>query len=546
MVGLGSELFELFGEPMAYLTWRDSSGVDHEIELAETLTIGRSTDGRTSYDGAHLAVGDPHVSRMHARVDRTFRGFELHDAGSSNGTRLNATRLDSYHVLTDGDVIGIGGTILTYRRDRVQGVAIVSTPSVAAASARVRSSNTAEFPLASDFSSIDELKRAYEQLRTANQLNRAIVADLDPNSVLERIIETAISMFNADRGVILLHNPRNDEYEVSVVRHRDPARSNQVVTISRTVLREVVEERSALISTDASIDSRLSGAHSLMLQGIRSTMSVPMISDDRVRGVMLLDSSRSLSAFSEADLSLLQDFASHATRALHLAELAEARSQQTIAQQRLERLLPASIVADVMKGKADLVRGGDLREATVLFCDIRGFTSMSESLGPREVVEILNEYFELMVEQIFAFEGALDKFIGDEIMAVWGAHIPVEDHAYKAVQAAIRMQEAIARLNELRVQRKLRTISAGVGINTGQLVAGYMGSNRAMNYTVIGDTVNVAARLCSAAGADEIVISDAVAEALNGRIPLEPLPAQTLKGKSQTVELFRVLRQVAD
>lgn len=530
---------------MAYLTWRDSNGVDHEIELNDVVTVGRSQDGRTSYNGAHLAVGDPHVSRQHARIDKTFRGYELHDVGSSNGTRLNAARLDGYHVLSDGDVIGIGGTILTYRKDRVQGVAIVSTPSsVAASSTRVRS-NTAEFPSSTEFESVEALRKAYEQLRTANQLSRAIVSDLDPNSVLERIIDTAISMFNADRGVILLHNPRNDEYEVSVVRHRDPSRSNQVVTISRTVIREVVEERSALISTDAQVDSRLSGAHSLMLQGIRSTMSVPMISDDHVRGVMLLDSSRSLSAFSEADLSLLQDFASHATRALHLAELAEARSQQSVAQQRLERLLPASIVADVMNGRADLVRGGDLREATVLFCDIRGFTSMSESIGPREVVEILNEYFELMVEQIFAFEGALDKFIGDEIMAVWGAHIPIEDHAYKAVCAAIQMQEAIDRLNELRVQRKLRTISAGVGINTGQLVAGYMGSNRAMNYTVIGDTVNVAARLCSAAGANEIVISEAVAQALKGRIPVDPLPTRALKGKSQTVELFRVLRQGA-
>lgn len=527
---------------MAFLTWRDSTGVDHEIELGEATVIGRSQDGRTCYDGAHIAIGDPHVSRLHARIEQTFRGHELHDVGSSNGTRLNAANLDGYVLLSDGDVIGIGGTILTYRKDRIQGVAIVSSSGTSAASARAQTKEAVEYPHSSDFSSDEDLRRAYDRLRAANQLGREITADLDPNSVLERILSTALSMFNADRGVILLHNPRNDEYEVSVVRHRDDARSGQVVTISRTILREVVEEKTALISTDASLDARLSGAHSLVLQGIRSTMSVPMISDDRVRGVIHLDSSRSIAAFSEADLSLLQDFATHATRALHLAELAEARSQQSSAQQRLERLLPASIVADVMQGRADLVRGGDLREATVLFCDIRGFTSMSENLGPREVVEILNEYFELMVEQIFAFEGALDKFIGDEIMAVWGAHIPVGDHAYKAVCAAMGMQDAIDQLNALRVQRKMRTISAGVGINTGQLVAGYMGSNRAMNYTVIGDTVNVAARLCSAAGANEIIVSDAVAQALNGRIALEPLPARALKGKSQSVELFRVVR----
>ena len=528
---------------MALLTWRDSASVEHEIELADVLTIGRSADGRTTYDGAHLAIGDPHVSRQHARIERTFRGYELYDTQSSNGTRVNTLRLSGYHLLSEGDVIGLGGTILTFRSLRVQGVAFVSSSSVAATSARARPEESAEFPAASSFGAVEDLKRHYEQLRVAHQLNREIVEDFDPASVQRRIIETAVRMFNADRGAILLHNPRNGEYEPSVVSHRDASRTGDPVKISRTILREVVEDQTAMVSTDASMDERLSGAHSLMLQGIRSTMTAPMILDGEIRGVIHLDSSRSMSAFSEGDLSIFLEFAGHATRALRLVELAEARSQQSAAQQRLERLLPASIVADVIGGRTDLVRGGDVREATVLFCDIRGFTSMSERLGPRDVVEILNEYFELMVEQIFAFEGALDKFIGDEIMAVWGAHVPVEDHAYKAVRAAQGMQSAIDRLNSLRVQRGMQTISAGIGINTGQLIAGYMGSSRAMNYTVIGDTVNVAARLCSSAAADEIVVSDAVAAALRGRIPLEAMPARPLKGKTQSVEIFRVLRE---
>lgn len=484
---------------------------------------------------------DAHISRQHARIERTFRGLELVDVGSSNGTRVNATRLSGYHVLSDGDVIGLGGTIFTFRQHRLRGVAIVSGTETSELARTVQRANDAEFPPVSHIEDEEELRRSYERLRVAHKLSRSIVADVDPQSVLQRIVDAALQIFGADRCVILLHNDRNDEYEPEIIRHLDPSKSEETVEISRTILRQVIRDGKALISCDAVHDARLSSSMSILLQGIRSTMTVPLLIESRVRGIIHLDSSRAVPAFDERDLVLVQEFAEHAARALHFAELAEARSQQNVAQQRLERLLPASIVADVMGGKRDLVRGGDVREATVLFCDIRGFTTMSEQLSPRQVVDILNEYFELMVEQIFAFEGALDKFIGDEIMAVWGAHVPVEDHAYKAVCAAIQMQDAIRRLNELRATRGLRQIAAGVGVNTGQLVAGYMGSHRAMNYTVIGDTVNVAARLCSAAGPGDIIVSGAVAASLVGRLKLESIPARALKGKTETVELFRVL-----
>lgn len=526
---------------MPFLVWRDTQGEDQETEVGDVLTIGRSPDPKGGFDGTHLQVADAHISRQHARIERTFRGLELHDVGSSNGTRVNASPLSGYHVLDDGDVIGVGGTIFTFRLHRLRGVAIVSGSHTNERATTAHQTAILEFPIAADIATDADLRHNYERLRVAHKLSRSIVADADPKLVLQRIVDAALQIFGADRCVILLHNARNDEYEPEIVRHLDPTKSDETVMISRTILQQVIRDGNALISCDAIHDARLSSSMSIMMQGIRSTMTVPLTIESRVRGIIHLDSSRAVPAFDQRDLLLVQEFAEHAARALHFAELAEARSQQNVAQQRLERLLPASIVADVMGGKRDLVRGGDVREATVLFCDIRGFTSMSEALAPREVVDILNEYFELMVEQVFAFEGALDKFIGDEIMAVWGAHVPVEDHAYKAVCAAIQMQDSIGQLNALRATRGLRQIAAGVGINTGQLVAGYMGSHRAMNYTVIGDTVNVAARLCSAAGPGDIVVSGAVAEALKARLRLEALPARPLKGKTETVELFRVL-----
>lgn len=526
---------------MPFLFWRDSDGEKHETEVGAFMTLGRSPDKQVRYDGVLLQVPDPHVSRQHARLEQTFRGLEIVDLGSSNGTRVNAAPLENYHVLSDGDVIGLGGTIFTFRQHRLQGVEIVADMQTSELAGRVHRVEEADFPVAADIRNIDTLRREYDRLRVSHQLQRAIANDVDPKVVLRRTAEAALSIFRPDRVVILLHNPRNGEYDPEVVLHRDAGREQEVVLISRTILREVVKERTAFMSYDALVDQRFSGSKSIAMQGVRTTMTAPMLINEEVRGILHLEASRHTLDFELKDLALLQDFAQHAAKALQLAELAEARGQQEATQQRLLRLLPEEIVADVMEGKRAMERGGSIREATVLFCDIRGFTSLSERMMPNQVVEILNDYFELMVEQIFAFEGALDKFIGDEIMAVWGAHVPIQDHAYKAVRAAIEMQSAITKLNALRRTRGLQEIAAGVGVNCGELLAGYMGSHRAMNYTVIGDTVNVAARLCSVAGPHEIVVSGDVARALQGRIPLEQLPTRALKGKSETVELYRVV-----
>lgn len=526
---------------MPILSWRDASGAPREAQFEEEVSIGRDV-GEAPQQGV-IALADPRVSRVHARIEKTFRGFELSDAGSRNGTRINGSPLQGYHVMQDGDVVGVGGTMVTYRAQRVRGVTIVGEDMHTTGISRLaQRSGTTGFMRAEEITSVDELRRDYERLRIAHELSMAISSEVSLQEILDRVLREAIAMFRAERGLILLHNAMNGEFEPACVRTSNGISDDQEIQVSRTILREVIDERTAVISSDATVDSRFHAAHSIVMQGIKSTMSVPLLSDDELVGVLHLDSSIKSTIFTEKDLQLLSSFALQAARAIRYSQLVEQKEEETVTRDRLSRLLPASIVDQVLSGNADLVRGGDVRDATVLFCDIRGFTSMSEKASPEQVVEVLNEYFELMVEQVFAFDGALDKFIGDEIMAVWGAHVPLEDHAHKAVQAAIGMQRAIWKLNDLRIKRGQSPIQAGVGINSGELVAGYMGSSRAMNYTVIGDAVNIAARLCSAAAADEIVISGEVARRLQGRVPIEALPHRPLKGKSEVVELYRVMR----
>jgi len=169
---------------------------------------------------------------------------------------------------------------------------------------------------------------------------------------------------------------------------------------------------------------------------------------------------------------------------------------------------------------------------------------MSETVAPEEMVEMLNEYFELMVEQIFKYEGTLDKFMGDGIMALWGAPVVHPDDAIRSVECAIGQIEVLAEFNERRIASGKAHLEVGFGIHTGPLVAGYIGSSKALSYTVIGDTANTSARLCGAAAPSQIVVSEPTLEQLRGKFAYEELPPQHLKNKAKPFRCFNITGRV--
>jgi adenylate cyclase len=175
-----------------------------------------------------------------------------------------------------------------------------------------------------------------------------------------------------------------------------------------------------------------------------------------------------------------------------------------------------------------------------MFTDIRSFTPMSENMEPHQVVELLNEYFTAMTDLIFENGGTLDKYLGDGIMAIFGAPLARPDDADRAVKTAMEMQRALVRLNEAWVGRGQRPIQVGMGINTGQVTAGNIGSTKRMDYTVIGDTVNTASRLCSNAAGGQILVSDSTYAALVRPMPATKLSPIKVKGKEAPVEVFDI------
>ncbi|MEI8258079.1 MAG: adenylate/guanylate cyclase domain-containing protein, partial [Deltaproteobacteria bacterium] len=388
---------------------------------------------------------------------------------------------------------------------------------------------------------VEALRRDYEKLRTSYELARAIGNELDLDRLLDKILERAFDLLAADRGVILLYDD-NDDLKPRAVRSRRQ-NSDENFVVSTSIIKQVEKEKVALLSSDAMLDPRFSQAHSIIMQGIRSSMAVPLLHKNQLLGIMVLDSQISTNAFGEKDLQLFNNIANQAALFIENAALAKQSEREALARERFQRLLSPQVAALVMSGKVEVKQGGDPRETTMLFSDIRGFTSMSEGMIAGDIVSMLNIYFEKMVEILFRHEGTLDKFVGDEIMALFGAPVSHGDDAVRAVRTALEMIQELKQFNNDRAAEGKRGFEIGIGLNTGEVIAGYLGSSKAMQYTVIGAPVNLAARLCSQAKGMQVILSEATWLRVKDQFEVRELEPVKPKGIGHPVRIFEVIRE---
>ena len=205
------------------------------------------------------------------------------------------------------------------------------------------------------------------------------------------------------------------------------------------------------------------------------------------------------------------------------------------------RYVAREVVTEILRDPDKIVLTGERRDVTVLFCDVRGFTSISERLSPEEVVSLLNAFYTLMIDTTFKHEGTLDKFLGDGVMSVFGAPIFHPDHSVRALRTALAMQAGIRELSARRVAEGKAPLKIGIGVNAGSAVAGTVGTEQRMEYTVIGDSVNLAARLESVAKAGQILISGATHALVKHAIHARPLGRVKVRGKEDEIDVYEVL-----
>jgi adenylate cyclase len=499
---------------MAKLIVTTADGNTQTFDLEERNTLGRHPE-------QSVQVLDRVVSKQHAEVLYYEDRFWLRDLGSRNGTFINGHRIDDPRALSDGDQIGMGSTRITYREsddpthsERDQSLKtsidmITSDPPATTTDTAIRSRVQADALQRREFLAeseiIDEfvLREDYEKLRIVFELNRSIGSETTQEIILQRILEKAFEYTNADRGVILLLNADGTPVPSAFKSRRD---NDERMELSQTILNEVLNHHNAVLSSDATMDSRFGGSQSIIMQGIRSTMCVPLMANDDLLGMIHVDTRLAIGVFTEKDLQILTVFANQAALRIANARYGKQVEEEAVVRNSLSRLLSPNLVEEIVKGSITMDKRGELREATI----------------------------------IFRYEGTLDKFIGDEIMAVWGTPVRQEDHTQRAVHAAIEMRAALAEFNKKHNLSDRPILKVGYGINTGSVVAGYMGSRRTHSYTVIGDSVNIASRLCGKAAPGQILVGDPVVDKLSKTLIYETLDRVTLKGKTNKVQVYSV------
>jgi adenylate cyclase len=519
---------------MAKLVIFDSGG-RREVELSEHNPVGRHPQNR-------VQILDRVVSKEHCLVYRDqVRGYMIKDYGSLNGTYVNKARATEDIELSDGDEITLGNTRCMFLgNETVDKAAKMVNVSESEVQSHIHSKIEGisdRFLPEGEIEDNKALRADYEKLRVVHELQRDIGLELDLDTLLTRILEQTFKFLNCDRGVILMPDDEGEFRPRSVKTKKE----DDKLIISSTLLNQVRKEKAGVLSSDAMMDNRFKEARSIIMQGIRSSMAVPILHRDDLLGIMLIDSSVAISAFTEKDLHLLSNIANQTAQFIKNAQMATKIEKDATTREQFSRLLSPDLAEMVVSGELKVEKGGENREATVLFADIRGFTSMSENMDAGDVLHMLNEYFEIMVDVVFHHEGTVDKFVGDEIMVIWGAPVKHNDDPIRAVRAAIDMQLALTEFNRTRASEGLGPIHVGIGVNTGKLVAGYIGSSRTMSYSVIGDTVNTGARLCSAAKAGEVIISAATQRFVKKEFQLVELEPVTVKGKAKPISIYKAL-----
>jgi class 3 adenylate cyclase len=532
---------------MARLIISSPDGKNGILELNKPLTtVGRG-------NANDLVLNDASVSRFHAVVKLRENSIFIADRGSTNGIVLNDEKINKETELKDGDVALVGLYRLRLENVDDKGLQVRrgEWPSTLNNIMRERPQQ-ATLPRSGDTHSelidlasrVKKLERENYLLTVLYEAGKALSSKLALEHICEQVISLACLIEGVERGFVMLFDERGEVAKQTEVRYRDPASSGSrpQIILSTRVLELIRKERQPILIDDVSADERFSGSESLKISGLRSAMCAPLVGKEQLFGVLYVDNLEKASAFTQDELNVFALVAAQAGAAVDNAMAHEKIAQQSLQRSALERFLSPEVV-EMVVANPDIRLGGVNQEVTVMFADIRGFTTMSEAMEPARVVEILNEYFTRVTDVIFDNGGTLDKYIGDAVMAVFGAPISKGNDAAAAVNSAMQIQRLLIELNRDAAARNWPELRVGIGINTGYAIAGNIGSPRRLDYTVVGDAVNTAQRLMSNAAGGQILISESTAKKLGktGKmIDLERLPELKVKGRSEAVPVFRV------
>src|SRR4051812_10821890 len=529
-----------------------------DLQLGRKLVVGRAVT-------SDVPIYDPTISRRHAEIVLTETGVRVTDLGSSNGTFLNGAKVTDAEAGAN-DVVTFGK--VAFRVKEV--TAPMPRPQVVPAPAEFASPKSGakgaaagtivrqlpvsvsggvpaivmDEPQGSSHLKVkadNQIERREKKLSLLLEVSKELSKQQELDRLLDKVVDFTFQIMNVDRVSILLLDPKSNELipRISKSRTGDASAAKHV---PQSIARKAVEERVAILSDNAAADERFKGK-SILIQSVRSAMCTPLMgSDSKVLGILYVDNLTATHSFADEDLEFLIAFGGLTAVAIENSQLSDRLRREAVVVSNFQRYFAPNLASQIAQQEGEVALGGTKRPVVIFFSDIRGFTPMSESMNPDEIAGLLTEYFTEMVDIVFEHSGTLDKFMGDAIMALWGAPIAHEDDADRAMRCAVDQLVALEKLNTKWKSEGRQELKIGIGINFGEVFAGNIGSDRRLEYTVIGDAVNVASRLCSSAGGNEILLSDSFYEALKKPPKVELLEPVTVRGKTKKVAVYRVKR----
>jgi adenylate cyclase len=484
-----------------------------------------------------LHINDNSISRKHCQLVKTESSFILTDLESTNGTYLNGKKTDKAE-LEEGDTITIGRSIFNF----------LSVSKKESYNDQDNQKISMVVPLTDEFRIDDKEKiEPYDLnlLTSLTSLGKDLITSSSIGDSFGKVAKLIFQFLNLKRLFIFSYDQNQEEL---VLKHSQTqsGKSPDKVNISKTIAMKAIKEKVAILSSNTMDDSRFDGAKSIILYGITSAISVPIWTKTSIYGLIYIDTTDFTQILKEKDLSILSIIANFTGLSIEGINSLNKLNQEKKLRSRLERYHSPSVVSRIMESQNDKTQeliSYKETVATVLFMDIVGFTTKAENKSPVEIGLFLNNFFSKMTDVIFLHQGTLDKYIGDAIMAVFGVPFENDNHAELSLLTAIDM---IDKLNEMNKdippedQTQIR-----IGINSGKLIAGDFGSPKRYDYTVIGNTVNVASRLeSSIAGPDEIMVSESVYELTKGSFKFKFLGEKKLHGISKLVKAYKVLKKL--
>jgi adenylate cyclase len=503
-----------------------------EYNLVDHNVIGRHPKNR-------IKILEAGISKVHCLIaSEENQTFSIRDLGSRNGTYINGTRLKGKMFLKDGDEIKMGHTLCLFREQmearRVKWRDDDKDAIRETILHKVAPQQMNKFFPETNIIDEEMLRADYERLRISFELQRDIGFDLHVDFILGRVLDRAFEVLAFDQGVVLLLDPQG---VFAIHAYKTKTLGDELI-ISRTLADLVADDGQGVVLMNPN-PSAGREAPEFIETPVQTTLAVPILDEHDLQGVIILDRWAAYHPYREKDLNLLSNVANKTALFIRNSQIAKSVTRESLERERFRKVLSPEMAEMVVAGQLKVDLEGKQHASTLLMVNMIDFNAKAGALDPEGLIEFLNQYYDHLVGVVFRHEGMIDQYLGDRILAVWGVPQPHEDDPLRAVTAAVEMQQMMEAINQQRQKDSLPLLEIGIGVATGTVVAGSLGSQKTRRYSIVGELINDVQAICASARSEQVLISEKTFQMVQKLFDIDE--AHTLQLRDRAVKCFEII-----